>query len=527
MGKSSSPKVPDYAAQAEATSQGNLDLARYATQANRPNEITPYGTRTWTNDASFNQAGYDAAMQAYNQQMQAVQNLQAQRPQYSNPNGNGESGGWNGSNDFGSAYGGSTVNPRNLQLPEAPKYEDFMNPAGNWTSTTTLSPEMQALFDQQNRIQQGLFGAQGQALDRVNATMGQGFDLSRLPAQGSVLNTSALPGYQGYGDVLDMGSLPGYGDVLNMNSLPGFGQVLDINGLPQAGTAFTPTGEQLATYDPTLNTNNATELLMQRMNPELDRQQEALRTQLANQGIAMGSQAYDQAMSQFGQQRNDAASQAALQGIGLGMQQQGLQFNQGLQNRQLIAGEQAQGFSQQNYLRELAAQLQGQRFGQQTTNQQLAGQLQNQRFGQQTTNQQLAAALQAQRFGQQTTNQQLSAQQRALEAQLQAQRYGQQNQNRQMSLQEQAYLRSLPMNELNALMSGTQVQQPQFGGFSQQGQVAGPDYMQAANATYNAQLGNANAQNAGSSNFIGGLFGMGGSLLGTEAGAGWIKGLFS
>src|SRR5690606_9456713 len=116
-------------------------------------------------------------------------------------------------------------------------------------------------------------------------------------------------------------------------------QALDPNSLPGMGTAFSPTGEQIPIYDPNLQTNNATELLMQRLNPELDRQREALRTQLANQGIAQGSEAYNREMERFGRTSNDAHTQAALQGIGLGMQQQGLQFGQGLQNRQLTAAE--------------------------------------------------------------------------------------------------------------------------------------------------------------------------------------------
>src|SRR5699024_2482041 len=97
-------------------------------------------------------------------------------------------------------------------------------------------------------------------------------------------------------------------------------------------TSTLPEGGQV--HDATLRTNNARELVMQLPNPQPDRQHEAPRAQLANQGIAQGSPAYNQAMLEFGQQANDAHTQAALHGIGLGMQQQGMQFGQSEQARQ-------------------------------------------------------------------------------------------------------------------------------------------------------------------------------------------------
>lgn len=42
------PPPPDYVGQAQATSAGNLEAARASAAANRPNEYTPYGSRTWT-----------------------------------------------------------------------------------------------------------------------------------------------------------------------------------------------------------------------------------------------------------------------------------------------------------------------------------------------------------------------------------------------------------------------------------------------------------------------------------------------
>jgi len=86
-------------------------------------------------------------------------------------------------------------------------------------------------------------------------------------------------------------------------------------------------------YDPTANTNQATELLMARLAPQYARKQESLESQLANQGLQRGSEAYQNAMTDLGQQENDAYNQAALQGINLGMSQQSQQYNQETANR--------------------------------------------------------------------------------------------------------------------------------------------------------------------------------------------------
>lgn len=385
MGKASAPPAPDYEAAARETAAGNMEAARMATQANRPNQYTPWGSSTWTNAREFDQAGYNAAMNQYNQAMAARQQ----------PGGYNQSG---SVDEYGRIMLGDLNDAtRSYPMGEMPALPDRASFYGgdNWSQTVTLSPETQALFDQSMALERGLFNTQNQALGRVNQTLGQGFDMS---------------------------------------------------GVPQGGTTFSPTGQALSVYDPNLQTNNAQELLMRRLAPEMDRNSESLRAQLANQGIVQGSQAYANAMDQMNRQRNDLSTQAALQGIGLGMQQQGLQFSQGLQNRGLLASEQAQQFGQSEAARARA-------------------------------------------------------------------------------MQERAFLRSLPMNEFNALRSGTQVSMPQFGGFAQQATTGGPDILGAANAGYQAQLGGVNAQNAGTAGMLGGLFGIGGTLLGAPSSS-VIGGLF-
>lgn len=250
-GKSgSTPKAPDYTALANQQSQAAIDLAKYQTEANRANQTTPWGTVSWANDRQFDQAAYDKALSRY-QNSQSTASAPTQVWQSMGAGGdNGSDGQWV-----------TQQNSARAPVGQMPNRDDYWSGGDNWTQTTSLSPQQQALFDQQNRLQQGMFGAQNSALGRVNQMYGQGFDQSALP---------------------------------NLN------------------------------YDPSSAAKNATDLLLQRINPQLDRQQEQLQAQLANQGVTMGSEAYNNAINNFGQTRNDATSQATLQGYGLGMQQQTL-----------------------------------------------------------------------------------------------------------------------------------------------------------------------------------------------------------
>lgn len=81
----------------------------------------------------------------------------------------------------------------------------------------------------------------------------------------------------------------------------------------------------------------AQDAIESRLNPMFDRQQSALDTQLANQGVARGSEAANNAYDDFGRQKNDAYMQAALQGINVGQdaRQQSLQEQEFLRNEPL------------------------------------------------------------------------------------------------------------------------------------------------------------------------------------------------
>ena len=145
--------------------------------------------------------------------------------------------------------------------------------------------------------------------------------------------------------------------------------------------------------------------MMTRLGPQIDRENAALEQQLANRGIAAGTDAYNQAKTLQAQKQNDLLNSATVQGLGMG-----LNANQ-------------QGF------------------------------------------------------------------------------------------QQAAYNQMQPINVINALRTGSQVQNPSFVNTPNQANTAGPDLLGAANASYQNQLAAYNAQQAAQGGFMGGLMNLGGAAI--------------
>ncbi len=65
-----------------------------------------------------------------------------------------------------------------------------------------------------------------------------------------------------------------------------------------------------------------------RLDPRFAQEEDALRTRLTNQGITMGSEAYNREMERFGQGRNDAYNQLLLTGRGQAASEVNMPINQ-------------------------------------------------------------------------------------------------------------------------------------------------------------------------------------------------------
>jgi hypothetical protein len=89
--------------------------------------------------------------------------------------------------------------------------------------------------------------------------------------------------------------------------------------------------------------------------------------------------------------------------------------------------------------------------------------------------------------------------------------------NRQNAIQEQGYYANAPLNYLNGLMTGSQVQTPQFQA-TQGTSIQAPNYQQAVGNNYQGQLNAYNSQTGSSNSMMSGLFSLGGAALGAPAG---------
>jgi hypothetical protein len=221
--------------------------------------------------------------------------------------------------------------------------------------------------------------------------------------------------------------------------------------------------------------------LMSRLDPQHAQQQSALEARVANMGLARGSPQWNKEMQRLGDTQSrenfDALKDAGAEQSRLyGMQMQGRQqgFNELQGAGQFQNQAQAQGFQQ-------GMAQNAQNFGQQAT----AG---AQNFGQQ------------QAAGNQNFNQQMAAS-------------NYQNQIRQQQIAEQMQQRTMPLNELNALLQGTQVGQLQTPSFSTSQSTGGTNYYGAAKDQYGVGL---DAQNAAAADKQGVMSGLG-SIAGIAA----------
>jgi hypothetical protein len=226
------------------------------------------------------------------------------------------------------------------------------------TITQTLTPQAQKTLEEQQKVQYQLASLGGKGADLASNVLDKSFNFGGPNVQTSL-------------------------DLSNIAKMP-------VN----AGTT-------------------AQEAIMSRLEPSLAKQRTSTETNLINQGLRPGTEAYDNAIQLLGQQENDARTQAALQGINVDM------------------GANAQGFSQ-------------------------------------------AAT------GATFAN---TAQQQALAEAIQQ--------------------RQMPLNEITALMSGSQIQNPQFGAYQGTDIQAAPIFAatqaqgQAEQNTYNQQVATQNQNTAG------------------------------
>jgi hypothetical protein len=543
---------------------------------------TPFGSQTVTySEPQFDQAGFDAATAKYNSG-----NVDRNK-YYRQDSGGGGDAGSSGATYFDQA----SYDAANAARGAAPTRESFTTSGGQPTVTQTLNPQAQQTLDAQMRVQTALANLSQTGANNAQSVLNSPFN-PNLPAiqssyapsgniQSSVnpsgnIQTSIAPS----GNI--QSSIAGYNPV-NVSDVQ-TGLRADQYGLARANTQANTYG--LASGDvnadtyglargtvplqysldtrnltqmPTNSGINAQQAILSRLNPTIEAGDLSFRQSLANQGLAPGTFAYDTAMRNREQSKNDLYTQAALQGINVDMsaRQQGLNelntlgsfgnqaqlagaglynsavgqnFGQGITANQLKNQAIGQNFGQgvtadqlynsavgQNFNQALAAQqannaAQAQQYGQNLGAGQFVNAAQAQQYGQNLNSGQFANAAQQQQYGQNlndaqfvNTSQQQLYNQNANNAQFN-------NQAVQQSLAQQSALRAQPLNEILGLMGGSQIQLPQFQGY-QGSQVAPAPIFAGTQAQAQNAMQNYGIQQSGNNAMTQGLF----SALGTAA----------
>jgi hypothetical protein len=481
-----------------------------------------------------------------------------------------------------------------------------------WTQESTLGGNDRTLYDQSQAAQLGLSEISLKGLEAVRAATDpyhpdyKKIDPS-IAVQGGPANTAdrmttnvTAPQFVG-GELATsglQGSVNNAGQIsTSIGPVNGVEQyVVDNNGdriLTQsganqqagalgAGLNNSATIKTNLGLDPTLLNQQAVDALYkantQYLDPQFAQSQAKMESQLANQGITRGSEAYNNAMLNFNNQKQQAYTDARNQAIGQGTAAaQGL-FGMGLQGAQFGNTALGQQFGQNVTAQQLAnasagqnnanAQTNmgltnaalGQQFGQNVTSANFANAAQQQAYNQAQGNAQFQNAAQAQQYGQNLSDMQAqntavgqrfgmdtSNQASTNNAQTQqynaamananlnnqqlSQLYNQLLQSGQLSnqasnqqLAQNQAIQQNPLNILQALRTGSQLNTANLPavGVSQPAQLAnwqGADFLGAATAKGQYDQSMYNAQLAAQSQMISAGIGAAGALGGAGIGA--------
>lgn len=276
---------------------------------------------------------------------------------------------------------------------------------------------------------------------------------------------------------MDTSSLPQRADRSNQQ-VATYGQDLTA---PQYSTDI-PSSAGLKTgyeSDFSADRQRVEDALMARLNPQLEKDRARLETSLSNRGIKLGSAAYDRGMDENARTANDARYGAIL--------------NAG-QEQSRLAG----------LTRDEAT------FGNSALQQELLNRTNATQYGNTMKSQGFADQQAIQGRADANTNNRWN-QQQALLAALDNQRSG--------ALQETMALRQAPINEITALLSGSQISTPQFQ-MAQPAQMATTDVAGITQQGYANQMAAYQQKMAQQQAMMGGLFGLGSAaLLGPVGGA--------
>lgn len=445
-----SPEAPDPNVVANAQSNSNIKTAEASAALTHNNSYTPWGSQTWKKTPSqgtFDQAGYDEALKSYNNGLQA----------------NGPT--WMSNNS-------------------APNRADYTTSGGvdTWESTVELDPAQKALLDASNRNSLELSKLSEDQIGNVKNSI-KPLDFSGLPQY-----TGEVKGVSPIADRIDtnhIGNMQGdinTGNVGQFRNKAGYGNIqdnLDVSKVPEMVG-----GDDLLSL---MNQAQEASFNQQKgyLDPQWNQQRHDLENQLTQQGVLQNSDAWNRAIADHSrnktfayQNANDNSvaqgllAEAQLYGQGLSSNQNA--FNQAIGSGNFANSAQAQGFGQDMSNAELNNRVVNDQFNQAQQQAQFHNATVNDKFTQEQAKQQAINAAQNQTFNQMNVRETNNLTAR--------------NQGINEILQEQQN----PLNVLNALRSGSQIQAPNFGQ-GNQFTVGNADVQGGYNNQFNAKMGEYNA----------------------------------
>lgn len=326
------------------------------------------------------------------------------------------------------------------------------NPTG--TQTVTWDNDTPTLTQTLSPEEQAIF----------NRNQGNRQGLGDLASQG----IGSLQGL--IGSQIDLSGAPAGGTPLDPNSIPR-GTPLNPNSLPGMPNAYGGAQNMPELQNAEATRQRVIDAMMGRSNKAFAEREDQTNSDLIARGLRPGTEAYAREMTRIDQARNDARQQAEIAGGDAAAQQFGMDLNR----RKQLYGEGVTDantiFDQGMGIRRQAQGEQGQQFAQ-------TGQL--------------GQFLQS----------------------LQGQGFGQSQEARRQFITELLTRRQTPLNEITALMSGSQVNNPfAIPGYAQNTNVA-PAPLFGATQAQGAWDQNAYNQSVGSyNNMLSGIFGLGSAFL--------------
>lgn len=381
---------------------------------------------------------------------------------------------------------------------------------GQWTQTSTLNPGNEYLYNKGLLNSQSLANMAGNLMGdmdnmpiELNKWAPSNADYSKVSGIPGVADYSGAPNMPKVTDYSSLGRLPGQADYSHLGAMPGIANYDVLGAIPQVGQ-----------YD-----KRATDLTRQLMQPGLDQTNNAARARAAAMGLGAGSGAGNNFMEfQNSQRANDAALKSALAGINQG----NIMFGQGMQRYQQGAenlnnqyaqgmGIRQQGMNEANNL--FNQSLQSHQMGANDLNNQFAQGMALRQQGVGELNNQFTQGMQGHQQGVSDANNLFGQMMQSIGA------------NNQATMQE----RQGNMAQLSGLMglAGGQSAAPQFNNVPNVNPLS-PTNWQSIMSNYDQQqIAAANARNSSKNSLLGGLMGIGGSILGGPMGGSIMGGIGS